>query len=92
MNPQDPDYIVEISSLPAEDSPDPGAVHEAHITASRAAGRPFISVFLECCSAYQRGYRTRAATAYQGRCPRCLRSVCVKIGPEGSSDRFFTAE
>ena len=54
-------------------------------------GRPWIAVRWECCSAYSRIYRNARGTAYEGRCPRCLRPVQVRIAPGGTDHRFFTA-
>lgn len=88
---EEPDYIVEISGQPAH-SPD-GLVEttQAHISSGKAGGRPYISIYFECCSVYQRIYRNREASAYFGNCPRCLREVNVKIGPGGTGQRFFSA-
>ena len=53
--------------------------------------RPWVSVWFDCCKMYQRVYRNVAGTAYVGRCPRCLASVTLKVGPGGTASRSFTA-
>ena len=88
---EQPDYILEISGQPAQDSTGQTEITQARISAEKAGSRPYISVYFQCCNAYQRIYRNRAATAYFGNCPRCLRQVNVKIGPGGTNQRFFSA-
>lgn len=80
----DPDYILELSSLPAE-PPDAGAA------AQEASTRKWIGVRFTCCDVYTRVWRNREGTAYVGYCPRCRRKVSAKVGPGGVSSRFFEA-
>ena len=56
------------------------------------AKRPFLSVHFKCCNVYQRIFKTRKQDAYAGHCPKCLQSVRIPIGPEGTSDRFFSVQ
>ncbi|MBN2583334.1 MAG: hypothetical protein JXL80_09705 [Planctomycetes bacterium] len=57
----------------------------------RGPQRPWISVHFECCNTYARIYRNAAGTAYVGWCPKCAAKVTVRVGPGGTSTRFFRA-
>jgi len=85
----EPDYIVEIGGRcvvgPGSKAAGQGG------TAGVSGSRRYISVLFECCHVYQRIYRNRTATAYEGYCPRCSRQVRIAIGPSGTDSRFFRA-
>lgn len=79
-----PPYRLEIAGL--DDVP-PEEIAESTLT-----GRPWVGVTFECCGIYHRIYRNAAGTAYEGRCPGCLRVVSMRIGPGGTNSRFFNAK
>ena len=76
------DYKLDISSLPPRDAGAKGA----------AVGRPYLSVMFKCCQVYQRVYRNAAGTAYEGRCPKCSRTIRFVVGEGGSGERTFVVE
>ncbi|UCF34799.1 MAG: hypothetical protein JSV78_05730 [Phycisphaerales bacterium] len=55
-------------------------------------GRPWVGIRFDCCGVYTRVYRNPEGTAYIGRCPRCLRTVRLRVGRQGTDARFFVAE
>lgn len=78
----DPPYILDVAGLEDGDSGDqPGA----------GGSRRWIGMHFECCGVYTRIYRNPGGTAYEGRCPRCLRRARVTVGPGGTDVRIFRA-
>ncbi len=57
----------------------------------RGVSRPYLGVRFECCNTYTRIYRSHDRSFYEGRCPRCLAPVRIRVGPDGTSHRFFRA-
>ena len=57
----------------------------------KGSPRPYIGIHFECCGVYARVYRRHDQTTYAGRCPRCLRPVRVRVGPDGTNTRLFRA-
>jgi hypothetical protein len=51
----------------------------------------FIGILFECCNVYRRVFVNKEKKAYEGKCPKCNGEVKVKIGPEGTETRFFSA-
>jgi len=54
--------------------------------------KKFLGIMFNCCNVYARIYKNKEGTAYVGRCPRCMRSVKVKVGEGGTNTRFFNAQ
>ena len=77
----DPPYRLDIEGV-SPDEPSGG---------SPAGERLWLGIVFECCQVYARVYRERSATTYEGRCPKCLRQVRLRVGPGGTDSRFFTA-
>lgn len=53
--------------------------------------RPWVSILFECCNVYARVYRRPEQMFYRGRCPKCLREIHLRVGPDGIPARFFRA-
>ena len=85
---EDPDYILEINGLPVENQQEDA---NKPVEQRDSSGRKCLYVMFDCCGVYQHIYKNRAGTHYEGRCPKCLRPVKVKIGPGGTDQRFFHA-
>jgi len=52
--------------------------------------KKFLGIYFSCCNVYGRIYN-HSGKQYAGKCPRCLRSLSIKVGSVGVSDRFFVA-
>lgn len=50
----------------------------------------FLGIQFDCCGVYGRAYLNRQGTAYEARCPKCLRTVQFQVGEGGTDSRFFT--
>ena len=49
----------------------------------------FLGIMFECCNVYGRIYKNKEGTHYVGRCPKCMRTIRIKIGENGVNQRFF---
>ena len=57
----------------------------------RREPRKWIGVHFKCCNMYGRLNENAMRTRYVGNCPRCGSPVSARIGPDGTSRRFFEA-
>ncbi|TVR53943.1 MAG: hypothetical protein EA425_02760 [Puniceicoccaceae bacterium] len=71
--------------------PEPRPATPPVSAAGPASPRAFLGVHYVRCRVYGRLYRDEAAGVYAGRCPRCGAHAHVRIGPGGTSQRFFQA-
>jgi hypothetical protein len=78
-----PDYIVDIDGI------SPPVSQQTDRVGLR--GRPWLAVQWKCCSVYSRIYCNKTGTLYEGKCPKCGSPVSAKVGPGGTSKRFFEA-
>jgi hypothetical protein len=70
----------------------PNSTHDSNQDPScEKKTRPFLGIRFDCCRTYGRIYRCDTAMSYQGRCPKCLKPIKVKVGSGGTSNRFFNA-
>jgi hypothetical protein len=53
--------------------------------------RPYLGVLFECCGVYARVYRRPDAPQYEGRCPKCLRELHVRVAADGVNTRLLRA-
>jgi len=53
--------------------------------------KKFLDILFECCNTYGRIYKNKEGTHYEGRCPKCMRLIQIKIGEGGTNNRFFRA-
>ncbi|MGR3176372.1 MAG: hypothetical protein ACUZ8N_17540 [Candidatus Scalindua sp.] len=60
------------------------------VAVSRQKKRKYLGIHFACCNIYGRIYNY-SGKQYEGKCPRCLRSLTVRVGRGGVSNRFFTA-
>jgi hypothetical protein len=74
------DYKLDLSSLKQPEEP------------KQPASRPFIGVHFNCCGVYQRIYRSADGLRYEGRCPRCMRTIRFAVGQGGTDERYFVVE
>ena len=86
MGHRDNDYLLDIDGMSPDDN-----VEDINVS-SAFKGRPWLMVYWECCHTYSRVYRNQEGTMYIGHCPKCLKRVRAKVGPDGTSKRLFRAK
>jgi len=83
---EDSDYIVEISGQ----APVSGPFLESKEGAERHK-KSYVSIEFVCCNVFARVYINDRQDAYEGRCPKCLKPLKLKVGPGGTDSRTFKA-
>jgi hypothetical protein len=51
--------------------------------------KPFLGVLFRCCGVYGRIYANARGSAYEGRCPRCMHPIRVRIDARTGVDARF---
>jgi len=56
---------------------------------NKGVPQPFLGIHFVSCHVYGRIYKNKQGTHYAGSCPKCAKPISLKIGKEGTSNRFF---
>lgn len=51
----------------------------------------YLGIMFNCCNVYGRIQKNKDGTAYVGRCPRCMRTIKIRVGEGGTGQRIFNA-
>lgn len=57
--------------------------------ATSGPDRPYLRVYFRCSNQYVRVYRRQDQPVYIARCPACGMCQRFRVGPGGTSKRFF---
>lgn len=60
------------------------------VAVNKQKKRKFLGIYFKCCNIYGRIYNY-SGKQYEGKCPRCLGRLTIRVGNGGVSNRFFTA-
>ncbi len=83
----DPDSFGKMAASHKNDTKNEVTTPQADVDSD--AKKKFLGLKFTCCGVYARVYVNRDGTAYEGRCPKCLKPVKLKIGEGGTDSRFF---
>ena len=64
--------------------------NEPSVVVDSEKKRKFLGIHFACCNIYGRIYNY-SGRQYEGKCPKCLRSLTIRVGKDGVSNRFFIA-
>jgi hypothetical protein len=87
--PPDPRDLVELSSSPTPGTGPSYAHTESPTAASPRSPSRFLSLYFACANAYGRAYKSPDGSCYQGRCPKCGKTISFPIGQGGTGRRMF---
>ena len=51
----------------------------------------YLGIMFNCCNIYGRIQKNKDGSAYVGRCPRCMRTIKIRVGDGGTGQRIFNA-
>lgn len=58
---------------------------------SNSTKSSYLGIMFNCCNVYGRIQKNKDGTAYVGRCPRCMRTIKIRVGEGGTGQRIFNA-
>jgi len=64
---------------------------EINENSDKAKKSNYLGIMFNCCNVYGRIQKNKDGSAYSGRCPRCMRTIKIRVGEGGTGQRIFNA-